>query len=295
MAIPAPPPSPLYPLSSPLPQIPLSPPLPVSPTYPLGYRAAMIRMRAETPFPSYSPPAGTPPLLPIPLPTLSPPLLLPSTDHRADVREACLPPRKRLCFAFDLRFKVGESSSAPTARPTGFRSDYGFVATLDDEIMRDPERCWLWDYRHDTDEINTRLDDAQGERKLLSGRLNMLFKDRRTHARTTRLMEIEARMSREAWGRSMDASDLARSEIMSLHTTVLCQQVVITELHAADRKRQAAITEFLAADRRIQAQFIKALKLLKGLQTYMTEFQRQQGPTKGPSQPDAPEEASSTS
>ncbi|GKD78548.1 hypothetical protein Tco_1341169 [Tanacetum coccineum] len=233
MAIPAPPPSPLYPLSSPLPQIPLSPPLPASPTYPLGYRAAMIRMRAETPFPSYSPPAGTPPLLPIPLPTLSPPLLLPSTDRRADVREACLPPRKRLCFAFGPRFKVGESSSAPTARPIGFRSDYGFVATLDDEIMRDPERdvgygiTDTWDemlvgmprelatdeteighkvtnlvttVRQDTDEIYTRLDDAQGERKLLSGRLNMLFKDRRTHARTTRLMEMEAGMSREAWG-----------------------------------------------------------------------------------------------
>ncbi|GJV15830.1 hypothetical protein Tco_1361153 [Tanacetum coccineum] len=162
----------------------------------------MIRMRDETPFPSYSPPAGSPPLLPIPLPTSSPPLLLPSTDRRANVREACLPPQKRLCFAFGPRFKVGESSSAPTARPTSFRSDYGFVATLDDEIM---------ELATDETEI--------GERKLLSGRLNMLFRDRHTHARTTRLMEMETRMSREAWGRSMDASDLARLEIMSLHTT----------------------------------------------------------------------------
>ncbi|GJS07790.1 reverse transcriptase domain-containing protein [Tanacetum coccineum] len=46
--------------------------------------------------------------------------------------------------------------------------------------------------RQDTDEIYTR--------------------DRRAHARTARLMETEARMSREAWGRSMDASDLARAE-----------------------------------------------------------------------------------
>ncbi|GJV03678.1 hypothetical protein Tco_1337247 [Tanacetum coccineum] len=59
--MPSPPPSPLYLWSSPLPQIPsplpqiLSPPLlvsflplPTSPTYPLGYRAAMIRLRAET-------------------------------------------------------------------------------------------------------------------------------------------------------------------------------------------------------------------------------------------------------
>ncbi|GJT53701.1 putative reverse transcriptase domain-containing protein [Tanacetum coccineum] len=34
-----------------------------------------------------------------------------------------------------------------------------------------------------------------------------------------RLIEAEARMSREAWGRSMDASDLARAEVMSLRTT----------------------------------------------------------------------------
>ncbi|GJR14892.1 hypothetical protein Tco_0252831 [Tanacetum coccineum] len=60
LAIPTPPPSPLSPLSSPLPQIPspplpVSPPLPASPTYPLGYRAAMIRLRVEAPSTSYSP------------------------------------------------------------------------------------------------------------------------------------------------------------------------------------------------------------------------------------------------
>ncbi|GJV17175.1 hypothetical protein Tco_1362498 [Tanacetum coccineum] len=120
-------------------------------------------------------------------------------------------------------------------------------------------------------------------------------RDRRAHARTARLMEAEARMSREAWGRSMDASDLARAEVMSLRTQVVAQQAVITELQAADRRRQAVITELLAADRRRQAQFIEALKLLKRLQTQMTEFERQQGPAKGPAQPDAPEEAGSSS
>ncbi|GKE63700.1 hypothetical protein Tco_1514067, partial [Tanacetum coccineum] len=150
LAIPSPQPSPPSPWSSPLPQIPLPPlhvsplPLPASPTYPLGYRVAMIQLRVEAPFTSYllplpspivlpqAPPSGTPPLLFIPIPTPSPPLLLPSTDRRTDVREACLPPRKRLCFAFGPGYKVGESSSAPTARPDGdFRRDYGFIATLD--------------------------------------------------------------------------------------------------------------------------------------------------------------------
>ncbi|GKD41568.1 hypothetical protein Tco_1261775 [Tanacetum coccineum] len=179
---------------------------------------------------SEAPPSCTPPLLPTP----SPPLLLPSIDHRADVREACLSPRKRLCFAFGLRYKVGESSSAPTARLDGdFRRDYGFIATLDDEIMRDPKRdvgygiINTWDemladmpgapvtdetelgrwmtnlvttVRHDTDEIYGRLDDAKTEQQMVTGRVNMLFRDRRAHARITLLMEREARMYREAWG-----------------------------------------------------------------------------------------------
>ncbi|GJZ66359.1 hypothetical protein Tco_0623055 [Tanacetum coccineum] len=122
--------------------------------------------------------------------------------------------------------------------------------------------------RQDTNEIYTRLDDEQTERQLMAGRLNMLYRDGHAHARTNLLMEREARMSREAWVRSMNSSDLARSEVMSLHTTVLGQQA---------------------------AQFIEALKLLKGLQTQMAEFERQQGPAKGPAQPDAPGEAGSSS
>ncbi|GJY95075.1 hypothetical protein Tco_0511436 [Tanacetum coccineum] len=115
--------------------------------------------------------------------------------------------------------------------------------------------------RQDTDEIYTRLDDKQYGQQLLA-RLNMLFRDRRAHARTARLMETEARLSREAWGRSMDVSDLARADVMSLRTTVLAQQSEIRELH---------------------------------LQTQMAELQRQQGPAKGPAQPELPEEAGSSS
>ncbi|GJX80934.1 hypothetical protein Tco_0329083 [Tanacetum coccineum] len=252
LAIPTPPPSPLTPLSSPLPQIP------------------------------------SPPLLPIPAPTSSPPLLLPSTDCRADRPEVCLPPRKRMCIALGPRYEIGKSSSAPTARPTrGFRADYGFVATLDREIRRDPERevgygitdSWheiveamqgtpatgvtdvvepsqrMTDFvttvRQDTDEIYGRLDEAQEARVVLSGRLNLLYRDRRSHAYTALLMKREARLSREAWRRSMDASDTARSEVMALLTIVLGQQV--------------------------------------------TALQRQQGPARGPAQPEIPEEAGSSS
>ncbi|GJW27924.1 hypothetical protein Tco_0044799 [Tanacetum coccineum] len=143
LSIPTPPPSPLSPWSSPLPQIPspplppilsplpqiLSPPLPVSslllpagPTYPLRYRAAMIRLRAETPstshpLPSSTPPSRTPPLLPIPLPTPSPPLLLPSTICRAGVSEVTLPPQKRLCIALGPRYEVVRVHLLPLLDP----------------------------------------------------------------------------------------------------------------------------------------------------------------------------------
>ncbi|GJY56899.1 hypothetical protein Tco_0456014 [Tanacetum coccineum] len=44
-------------------------------------------------------------------------------------------------IAIGLRYEVGESSSARTARPPGgFQVDYGFVSTMDSEIMPDLER-----------------------------------------------------------------------------------------------------------------------------------------------------------
>ncbi|GJV15706.1 putative reverse transcriptase domain-containing protein [Tanacetum coccineum] len=213
-----------------------SPPPPASPTYPLRFRAAMIRLRAETlstshPLPSSTPPSWTPLLIPITLPTSSPPLLLPYTDRRADRPEVCLPPRKRLCIALGLRYEVGESSSALTTRPTGgFKADYGFVATLNDEIRRNPERdvgygiTNTWDEMLGTDEIYGRLDEAQDARAVLSGRLNLLQRDRRSYAYTGLLMEREVRLSYEAWGQSMDASDTARSKVRALRTTILAQQ-----------------------------------------------------------------------
>ncbi|GKA09595.1 putative reverse transcriptase domain-containing protein [Tanacetum coccineum] len=244
-------PSPPLPVSSPLPVSP--PPLPASPTHPLGYRSAMIRLRAKAPSTSHllplpppiilsctrsdapplgTPPSRTPPLLPIPAPTSSPPLLLPSTNHRADRPEVCLPSRKRLCISLGPRYEIGKSSSAPTARPTrGFRANYGFVTTMDREIRRDPER----------------------ERAVLSGQLNLLGKDRCSHAYTTLLMEREARLSREAWRRSMEASDTTRSKVMALGTTVLGQQAEIIALRAADHARQA--------------QFVETLRLMSILQT----------------------------
>nr|GFC91892.1 hypothetical protein [Tanacetum cinerariifolium] len=112
--------------------------------------------------------------------------------------------------------------SAAAARPAGgLRADYGFVATMGAPVSTETElggymREFETRVRQDMKEIYMRLDDEHSERQLLVGRLNMLFKDRRAHAYTRHLMETEARISREAWVRSTDASDLVRGEVMSL-------------------------------------------------------------------------------
>ncbi|GKE38842.1 hypothetical protein Tco_1462247, partial [Tanacetum coccineum] len=228
------------------PSLPVSPPLPVSSPVPvvspsppaslirsLGYRAAMIWLRAEAASTSHS--------LPLPPPFIlshtrtsapssgTPPLHLLSTDRREDIPEVILSPQKRLGIALGPAYEVRESSSAAAARPAGgLRADYGFVTTMDREIRRDPERdvgygiTDSWDeivqtlqgapvstdtelgqhmtafetrIRQDTNEIYTRLDDEQSQRQLLAGQLNMLFRDRRAHAYTRHLMETEARLS----------------------------------------------------------------------------------------------------
>ncbi|GKE75346.1 hypothetical protein Tco_1537387, partial [Tanacetum coccineum] len=189
LAIFTPPSSPLSPWSSPLPQIPspplppipspsllLSPPSPVlSPAPPprpirlLGYRAAMIWLRAEAASTSYSlplpppfilsstrpdiPSSGIPPPLPISVPTLSLPLLLPSTSR--------------------------ESSSVDATRPArGLRADYGFVATMDREIRRDPDREVGYGITDSWDEIVETLQGASVSTNKELGRHMTTFKTR---------------------------------------------------------------------------------------------------------------------
>nr|GFA65879.1 reverse transcriptase domain-containing protein [Tanacetum cinerariifolium] len=272
--------------------------------------------------------------------TLSPPLQLPSASRREDR------PEKRLGIAFGPRYELGESSSAAAARPAGgLRADYGFVATMDREIMRDPERevgygiTDSWDeivealqgapvstdtelggymrefetrVRQDTDEIYMRLDDEQSERQLLAGRLNMLFRDRCAHAYTRHLMETEARMSREAWVRSTDASDLVRGEETDCDFRVAKDRsyeiyrdfrvkdsptgigdsptrtgdsfagTEIRESHAADRRRHTVISELLRTDHRRSTNITELRTALQGqvtaLQGQVTALQKQMAP-----------------
>ncbi|GJV13122.1 hypothetical protein Tco_1354663 [Tanacetum coccineum] len=141
-------PSPSLPVSPPLPVsspvLMLSPSPPASPIRPLGYRAAMIRLRAKAASTSYSLPLPPPIILSHTRPAApssgTPPLHLLSTDRREDRSEVTLPPRNRLGIALGPAYEVGESSSAAARPAGGLRADYGFVATINREIRRDPER-----------------------------------------------------------------------------------------------------------------------------------------------------------
>ncbi|GJR67333.1 hypothetical protein Tco_0013398 [Tanacetum coccineum] len=240
ISIPAPVPTPVWSdaeiPSPPLPQIPSPPlqassPIPVlSPSPPaslirsLSYRAAMIRLRAKAASTSHS----------LPLP---PPIILSHT--RPDAPSLGTPPLHLLSTnRRDDRPEIRESLSAVAARPArGLWADYGFVATMDREIRHDLERerdvgYGITDYWDEIVEAmyGTLVVIDVSRRQLLASWLNMLFRDRRAHARTARLMETEARMSKEVWGRSMDASDLTRAEVMLLRTIVLAQQSQIREL-----------------------------------------------------------------
>ncbi|GJZ50167.1 hypothetical protein Tco_0604357 [Tanacetum coccineum] len=261
LALTTPQPSPLTPLSSPLPHIP-SPPLPASlpasvlPALPpaspirlLGYRAAMIWLRAETPSTSH----------PLPLPTSSPPLQLLSSDRRIDRPEITLPPRKRLGVDLGPRYEIGEGSSDAAARPTrGCRAYHGFVSTIDTEIRRQRAEEVGYGIRdvweQDTQDIYVVIGDTRDRQTQIYQSVETLVDDSQYHYKTTRLLDQEALVSREAWGHSIEVSYMTRSEIMTLCSVVMGQQAVISQLQAADRKSQAVTSEMLQADNRRQAE-----------------------------------------
>ncbi|GJW16876.1 putative reverse transcriptase domain-containing protein [Tanacetum coccineum] len=284
LALTTPPPLPLTLLSSPLPQIP-SPLLPTS-------------------LPAFVLPA-------LPLPTSSPPLQLLSSDRRVDRPKITLPPRKRLGIDLGPRCEVGESSAAATARLIGGRrADYGFVDSVDAKISR--QRVEEVGYGIRDAWVDSRSATEEGRQTQIYQRVETLVDDSQYHYETARLLDQEALVSREAWGRSIEVSYMARSEIMALRSVVMGQQAVISQLQAADRRSQAVTSEMLQADHRRQAeiaalqtfdhtrqeQLVQTLTLMQSLQGQVTTLQGQvtalqgqQGPSGGPAQPVAPEEA----
>ncbi|GJX65633.1 hypothetical protein Tco_0299976 [Tanacetum coccineum] len=129
-------------------------------------------------------------------------------------------------------YEVGESSAAAAARPAGgFRADYGFVATMDRQVRRDPERYVGYGITDAWDEIVETLQGAPVSTDLQSWDAHMRVFESLGLARykmrfyTSQLMETEAGMQREARALSDMAcdADLAHGGVIYLLTPVAAQ------------------------------------------------------------------------
>ncbi|GKA10899.1 hypothetical protein Tco_0690332 [Tanacetum coccineum] len=240
----------------PSPSLPLSPPSPVlsapphSPIRLLGYRAAIIRMRAEAAATSHS----------LPLP---PPFILSPTRPDAPPRHPTSAPTHitpTIVTTLYQSYEVGESSAAAAARPArGLRVDYGFVATMDREIRRDPERYVGYGITDLWDEIVETLHGAPVSTDTELG----------THVR-----EFESMVSRDTMRNLHDVKTMNRmSEIRELQSADLSRQRAISDLLETDRKRREEMRELRAADRARHQQIIQTLTVMQTLQREMIPLQ----------------------
>ncbi|GKE47274.1 hypothetical protein Tco_1478532 [Tanacetum coccineum] len=140
---------------------------------------------------------------------------VPPIYHRPEIT---LPPQKRLGIDLGPRCEVGKSLAAAAARPIGGRrADYGFVNTVDAKISRRRAEevsygirdAWV-DLRDAAEEValttlkgvNTRVTELAAVQEQDTQDIYGMIED--TH-------DQEALVSREAWGRSMEVSYMARS------------------------------------------------------------------------------------
>ncbi|GKF49624.1 hypothetical protein Tco_0142875, partial [Tanacetum coccineum] len=173
-------------------------------------------------------------------------------------------PQKRLGIDLVPRYEIGESSAAATTRLVGGRrADYGFFGTIDTDIRRRRAEevdygirdVWV-DPREAVEEVAPMTLGGVNARTQIYQSVETLFDDSQYHYETAQLLDQEALVSRESWGRSIEVSYMARSEILALHFVVMGQQVVISQLQAADRKSQVVTLEMLQADYQRQERLI---------------------------------------
>ncbi|GKD39846.1 hypothetical protein Tco_1260053, partial [Tanacetum coccineum] len=193
----------------------------------------------------------------------------PNSPTYIEIPESCLPLRKRVCFASPTpSCEVGESSAAGAARqdrPTIAREGlYGFV-----NIVDVPPRCST------SRELNYGITDTWDD---LVGAIDEIAPTtiEGVNQRVADLATIMEEETTSMYGIMEDAQDDRGAECIDFRVTV-----------RRSHRRQRVISELLASDHKRQVQLTETLRLLKGLQTQMVEFQRQHGPAKGPAQPDS--------
>ncbi|GJY50066.1 reverse transcriptase domain-containing protein [Tanacetum coccineum] len=172
------------------------------------------------------------PVLPSsPLPIVPHSLFIPPpVDHREDIPEAELPPRKRLCLTtLTSRYEVGESSTA-APRPTGGHGiDYG-ISSIQAFI---PSLSKV----------------TQGHFKLGFG----------FHYETVRLLDQEALASREALAHSAGLSSAVHYELQAYRTHTQMQDYHISS-------QESLMTTLIAQVSSLQGQLSVALGQIQALQ-----------------------------
>ncbi|GJX18146.1 putative reverse transcriptase domain-containing protein [Tanacetum coccineum] len=229
--------------SSPLPIVPHLYGSPNHVRAPLGFRAAMGRLRASSlsthhplhPSPPLPPPPSSlhlPPHVPTSLPLPSSPLpplpaslfIPPPVDYREDIPEAELPPHNRLCLtSLTSRYEVGESSTA-SPRPTGgHRIDYRFIGTLDVETKRqrakevDYEIRDIWvDPIEAVEEVTPMT--LEGVNARVTELVVVQEQDIHFHYETARLLDQEALVSQESWAHFVRLSLAVHYELQAYRT-----------------------------------------------------------------------------
>nr|GEV41084.1 retrotransposon protein, putative, Ty3-gypsy subclass [Tanacetum cinerariifolium] len=121
----------------------------------------------------------------------SPPLLLPSSDHRDDIPEAVMPLQKRARFiTLTSRFEKR------LMRVT-------YLATTQGQ---------------DAHELYMRCEDAQDNRALLRAEVSLLIRERRYFHHMASSYEREAAYTRQAWTQSKDRSQIIKARIGTLES-----------------------------------------------------------------------------
>ncbi|GJW69968.1 hypothetical protein Tco_0126885 [Tanacetum coccineum] len=246
------PPSLLSPWLPPLPQIP-SPPLPPPPS-------------------SLHLPPPVPTSLPLPLSPLPPlPALLfipPPVDHREDIPEAELPPHKRLCLiAPTSRYEVKQSLTAAPRATGDHKADYGFIRTIDVEIIRQRAKevgygirdVWV-DLTEAVKEVAPTTPEGVNARVTeLAVRVDGLVEDRQFHYETARLLDQEALVSREAWAHSVGLSSTVHYELQEYKTHTQIQDYRIDS-------QVSLMTTLIAQVSSLQGQLSATLGQIQALQ-----------------------------
>ncbi|GKB71346.1 hypothetical protein Tco_0932758 [Tanacetum coccineum] len=221
------------------------------------------------------PPSPLTPLPQIPSPPLPIPSPPPNSPTHIEIPESCLPLRKRVRFASPTpSHEVGESSAAGAARQDGpavaredpysvARGDlYGFVDMVDVAPGHPMSRELDYGITDTWDDLVGAIDEIapttlEGVNQRVTNLATIVEEettsmDRPVHRRLAVMIEKEAKMACEAWGLSMDTSNYARSDVMSLRTTVVAQSALISELQSVDHRRQRMILELLTSDHKRQ-------------------------------------------